>query len=866
MENHKDQLSQLTEKLDSLLQRQDAFSKEIEDLKKAILKLQSSTDIEEPIPQPIKEQEEKVPFVEEEPVPQEEEIPTLQPVESVWDASKFYRDPNNKILGGVCSGFAKYVGMNVLLVRFIWVLVSVLFCIGVLIYLVLWIAIPKSEYQRNVSTVAPEKIPPEPAKEPVLSASTPPKKEPAQSEPIPTKRVPFNLEKYIGENLISKIGIGILVIGVAIGAKYSIDNNLISPLVRILLGYLVGISLFLIGFKLKRKYENFSAILVSGAMAIMYFITFAAYVFYGMMPQWLAFVLMVLFTITTVMAALNYNKQIIAHIGLVGAYCIPFLLSEGKGEALVLLSYIAIINVGILFIAFKKYWKPLYLVAFFITWFIFAAWYFSSFELDVHFTMALCFLLVFFVTFYLTFLAYKLFKNEAFEMLDIFMVLSNSFIFYGLGYSILDSHPDWASYLGVFTLFNALLHLLVSFIIYRQKLADKNIFYLVSGLVLVFVTITIPVQLDGNWVTLLWACEATLLFWIGRTKEVSLYEKLSYPLLLLSFFSLTQDWNQGYISINYFEGIASGFTPFVNSTFLTSLLCVGLLGYINFLHYSKKYTAPWSAQKDIPDLISYGISGVFLVVLYGTFATEISNYWDQIIITATTYNGDLNNFKTIWLVNYSLLFMAVLSFVNIIRLKSSKLAIVSIALNILVLFTFLTVGLYVLSELRESYLGEGQLVPHEAGLFNISIRYISFIFVGILLVVSHKYIKQAYVTLAAKIPFDIILAITFCWIASSELIHWLDMSGSSNSYKLGLSILWGLFAVGLVSIGIWKKKKHLRIGAIVLFSITLIKLFFYDISHLNTISKTIVFISLGILLLIVSFLYTKFKDVISGEK
>ena len=93
----------------------------------------------------------------------------------------------------------------------------------------------------------------------------------------------------------------------------------------------------------------------------------------------------------------------------------------------------------------------------------------------------------------------------------------------------------------------------------------------------------------------------------------------------------------------------------------------------------------------------------------------------------------------------------------------------------------------------------------------------------------------------------------------------MDLSGSDQSYKLGLSILWGLYALLLIAIGIWKKKKHLRIGAIILFSLTLIKLFFYDISSLNTISKTIVFVSLGILLLIISFLYNKYKHIISDE-
>ena len=131
-------------------------------------------------------------------------------------------------------------------------------------------------------------------------------------------------EKFIGENLINKIGIVITVLGVAIGAKYSIENNLISPLTRIILGYLTGLGLLGFGIKLKAKYENYSAVLVSGALAIMYFITFAAYSFYDLFPQIMAFALMLLFTVFGVVAALNYNKQIVAHIGLVGACCTFF--------------------------------------------------------------------------------------------------------------------------------------------------------------------------------------------------------------------------------------------------------------------------------------------------------------------------------------------------------------------------------------------------------------------------------------------------------------------------------------------------------------------------------------------------------------
>jgi len=193
----------------------------------------------------------------------------------------------------------------------------------------------------------------------------------------------LDLEKFIGENLINKIGIAITVIGVGIGAKYTIEHDLISPLTRIILGYLTGLGLLGFGMKLKKKYENYSAVLVSGAMAIMYFITYSAYSFYDLIPQVLAFVLMIIFTAFTTVAAINYNKQIIAHFGLVGAYAVPFLLSEGSGA--ILFSYMSIINVGILVIAFKKYWKPLYYSSFGLTWLMYFLWYGSKHQTSEHF-------------------------------------------------------------------------------------------------------------------------------------------------------------------------------------------------------------------------------------------------------------------------------------------------------------------------------------------------------------------------------------------------------------------------------------------------------------------------------------------------
>ena len=163
--------------------------------------------------------------------------------------------------------------------------------------------------------------------------------------PVSYPQIKSDLEKFIGENLINKIGIAITVIGVAIGAKYSIDHDLISPLTRIILGYLVGLGLLGIGIRLSKNYQNYSAVLVSGAIAILYFITYFAYSLYRLMPQSIAFLLMVAFTAYAVFTAIQFNRQVIAHIGMVGAYAVPFLLGDKSGNIIILFSYIVIINI-----------------------------------------------------------------------------------------------------------------------------------------------------------------------------------------------------------------------------------------------------------------------------------------------------------------------------------------------------------------------------------------------------------------------------------------------------------------------------------------------------------------------------------------
>lgn len=687
-----------------------------------------------------------------------------------------------------------------------------------------------------------------------------------------------DLEKFIGENLINKIGILITIIGVAIGAKYSIDNELISPISRIGLGYLTGILLLALGFKLKGKYLNYSAVLMSGAIAIMYFITYAAYSFYFLMPQSMAFVLMLIFTVFAVAVAIRYNRQVIAHIGLVGAYAVPILLSDGSGNVSVLFSYMSIINIGILFIAFAKYWKQLYYASYGLSWLVFLLWYATEYNAEQHFSLALLFLAIFFAIFYITAIAYKVIRNKAFAISEIALLIGNTFIFYSLGFSILKNHSTGEALLGWFTIGNAVLHFAMSLIIYRQKLSDKTLFYLLSGLGLLFLTLSVPVQMNGKWITLLWAGEAALLFWISRAKKVAFYEKLSYPLMLLAFISLSFEWIHIYQNLYSTFATDTKIVPVFNTHFMTSILFVVAFGFINILEQNPKYSSSLNPQKSIRSVMRLLIPAILLFSLYYTFYLELSLYWNKLYNSATILldanqqvypdfytKHDLLHFKTLSLLSYTILFITALSWLNLVWIKKKTLSYTSLLLSLVATLWLLTNGLEAFSALQSSYSSAGTGLPSQPSLLNIGVRYIVYACTALMLMAAYKTVHQDFIQGTTKTTYYLMLHFLVLLVASYELSSWLEIGGATQSNKLAISILWGLYSLFLISVGIWKKNKPLRIGAIVLFGATLFKLFLYDISQLNTVAKTIVFVSLGVLLLIISFMYNKYKHLIFDD-
>lgn len=329
----------------------------------------------------------------------------------------------------------------------------------------------------------------------------------------------LSLENFIGLKLLHLVGIVVLVMGISIGVKYAIDNKMISPATRIVLAYFAGGTLFIFSVRLRKKFELFSAILFSGAMASLYFTTYAAFVYYNLFPFGVAFAVMVIITIFTAYTAISYNKQEIAILGMTGAYGIPFLISTNSDRADLFFAYIILINCGIVFLSYKKLWKGMVRLAMLVSWTLFLGWavtrYSEPFQMQ-----AIIIMVVFYGMFAISSVAFAISKKESLGVIELQLFLLNNILSFAAALLIFtDSTLDDRSVMvmGTASIVFVLQSLLVRFLLPQEKLIFK---YLVAFAILSLV-FYVGMKWDGIIVTLLWLLLAIGLFIAGALSRMS---------------------------------------------------------------------------------------------------------------------------------------------------------------------------------------------------------------------------------------------------------------------------------------------------------------------------------------------------------
>jgi uncharacterized membrane protein len=237
------------------------------------------------------------------------------------------------------------------------------------------------------SPVLPQTIPSPPPPPPPIPAPTLPGKPagpppPATPPPPPRPaRAAIDWEAFFGVKLFAWIGGFVLFLGIVFLVKYSFENNLITPAMRVLIGTVIGLALIVTGWiTATRNYRVSGQSLCATGVLVLYGNIFAAHVFYHLIELVPAFASMAIVTAGAFFLAVRMNAQVIVILGLLGGFLTPVLLSTGVDNPTALFGYIAVLNIGVAAVALRKRWDYLLLLAAAGTVLIEFGWAFKFFE------------------------------------------------------------------------------------------------------------------------------------------------------------------------------------------------------------------------------------------------------------------------------------------------------------------------------------------------------------------------------------------------------------------------------------------------------------------------------------------------------
>jgi uncharacterized membrane protein len=686
---------------------------------------------------------------------------------------------------------------------------------------------------------------PEPSK-PQTYASTPTAgQQPGASRPLPRVPEPArpgfferhpDLEKFIGENLVSKIGIAILVLAIGFFVKYAIDNDWIGPIGRVGVGVLCGGILIGIAHWLRKQYKAFSSVLVGGGLAVLYFTIALAYHQYQIFGQTTAFVIMLVITAFSVLLSMLYDRQELAIIALAGGFFTPFLVSNGRGDYAILFSYLLILNGGLLVIAYNKAWRLLNVLSFGFTAVLFASWLIS---LPYDTTAATyrggwSFATVFYLLFFVINVAYTVRTNKRFVASDFGILLVNTCLYFAAGLYLIEQ-LGLGRFKGLYCAGMGIFHLGATWFLFRKNTIDKNILYLLVGITLSFVSLTAPLQLHGHYITLFWAMESVLLYWLFLKSQIRLIRLASLVIWVAMLVSLGMDWMNNYV-VNVQEAIPILF----NKGFMTgfySALCCGALYYLD--------------RQGLRGRVAL-VAGIAL--LYADGLLEIYHQMDTGI-------------SPLYLMGFTYLYLLVVARVER-KEKADRWQRVVAGLLMAAVLIYLGT-LPAVFELQALVLERGQYKVH------FYAHWIGVVIVVLILMELTARQNARLVKIDRTLFAWLICGITVILLSAEgqllvNAIFYSKLVGldylSTVYNQSGLPILWGLCSFVFMWLGMRRKFKPLRIVSLVLFSITLVKLFLFDIRNIPIAGKIAAFFCLGVLLLVVSFMYQRLKKIIIEDE
>ncbi len=348
-----------------------------------------------------------------------------------------------------------------------------------------------------------------------------------------------------------------------------------------------------------------------------------------------------------------------------------------------------------------------------------------------------------------------------------------------------------------------------------------------------------------------WASEAVLLYWLFTKSGIVIIRFGAGLVWLLMFASLVMDWAMIYD--NYETKLAIIF----NKGFITTIFA-GVATYLLYVIRSREQ----QGQKNgfFPDKNILRI--VAIVLFFAAGALEIN--WQF------SFYYPEDNYGTMYLLLYTICFITVFVLVTE-KVKRLEIPwkVSAILLSVCVLFYLLCTPV--------TFLMQKNMLELNKGGFHFNIHWIIAVLTGMVLYKIIGFIRQNNKSISQ-------VAGTFAWVICTITVVWLstELMLLSNKVfyaannplenvqrifiKTGLPILWGLCSFAFMWLGMKHKYRTLRIISLSLFTITLLKLFIFDIRDIPAGGKIAAFFSLGVLLLVVSFMYQRLKKIIIEDE
>ncbi len=639
-----------------------------------------------------------------------------------------------------------------------------------------------------------------------------------------------NFEKYIGENLFGKIGILIFIIGIGFFVKYAIDQNWINETARTLMGYAVGAGMLVLAERLHKRYHTFSSLLAGGAFGIYYLITAIAFHYYALFSHTIAFVILCVTTIFMSAVSVLYDRKELAVTALVGGFIAPFIISTDSSSIISLQIYITILNIGMFCLAMYKKWAILPMVSFAFTYIILwgttAIGSFTDSEVVTIYPTLFAFATLFYVIFLLPvvfILRTQYGENTRLGLLGI--ITANSFMYLIYGDFLLqhfEASSDTTAYLAFFiAAINLAIHLYLRFRVEGQDTLRN----LMLGLAVTFASMGIPILFSAANVLMVWAAESVLLLWLFTKEKNRIYELASAVLLLLTLGALAY-----YRTTDTFLHDTGDSLFFNGAFFVTTFVSIAYYVVAVIMQFNKELFS------DTKRLIAYTPCNAIAYalgfsILFLAFRDNFHFHLEQ----------PISEYASLLTANIMLLGGALILRKRF-EISENKLA-YEISLYLAGILFAMTVWNYTAPE--------GLLLRWLMAL--VTIAHMAYCMRGQLLVTSNQ----------RNLHIEYSIISTLMWLTLTRLLL---ITFNEVNFSTAFSLSLGIAAFILMCIGMRYHSKEIRIVSLAEFGIVIGKLILNDVWAMPALGKIIVFISLGAILLILSFLYQKLKDALFNEK